>query len=413
MHQMAMLNATRSMSVDEALVRLEAWDWVGGVEEIALADALSRISAEDIIAPFPMAPFDSAAMDGFAFSLADVPGDRRMELVARVSAGHPMTTPLGAGKAARIFTGAAMPLGADTVAMQEDCQLNDGFVCVPGDLRRGTNRRLMGEDVAQGSLVIAAGTRLRPQDIGMVAAAGRSRLMVRRRLRVALLSTGDELRSPGLPLPNGCIYDANRHAIRAALLGLGAEVSDLGVVPDRLEALCDQLSAASVDNDLIISTGGVSAGDNDHVRAALLQIGTIDFWNLAIKPGKPVAFGEAAGTPFIGLPGNPVAAMVVFWLIARPLLLRLMGMRAVDLATLRIPVIAAFKYHRKPGQREYLRARLRRDGDGCLRATIYPSNSSAQISSLVWANGLIELKETMEDVEYGDFLDFMPFETLA
>jgi molybdopterin molybdotransferase len=229
-------------------------------------------------------------------------------------------------------------------------------------------------------------------------------------VRVAVLATGDELRAPGEPLPPGCIYDSNRHAIAAALRGLGADVTEFGLVPDRLEVIRDTLAAAATDHDLVISSGGVSAGEEDHVRPAVLEIGTLDFWKLALKPGKPVAVGEVAGTPFIGLPGNPVSAMITFWLIARPLLLRLMG--AIELTPPRIPVIADFHQRHAPGRREYLRARMRRDCDGTLHAENYPSTSSGMMSSLVWSSGLVEIDENKGDVEVGDVVDFLSYDAL-
>ena len=407
---MAGKNGKGLITVEDAVARLARRTPVVGTELVMLGDALSRVLSEDIVAPLPIAPHDSAAMDGFAFRFADLGVDRWMEVIGRVAAGRPMTVPLPAGKAVRIFTGGAMPAGADTVAMQEDCEATDGLVLLPSHLKMGANRRLAGEDVTQGSTVLTAGSRIRPQDIGIAAATGRALLPVRRRVRVAVLATGDELRAPGEPLPPGCIYDTNRHSVVAALRGLGAEVSDLGLVPDRLESIRDVLATAALNHDLVISSGGVSAGDEDHVRPAVLQIGVLDFWKLALKPGKPVAVGEVAGTPFVGLPGNPVSAMITFWLIARPLLLRLMGVE--DLSVPRQPAIADFRQRHAPGRREYLRVRVSRDAEGKLRAENYSSTSSGMLSSLVWSDGLVEVHEDKGDIEVGDVVDFLPYSAL-
>jgi len=399
------------LSIEDVIASFRRWLPLQGEEEAPLAEALFRILAEDIMASHPIAPYDSAAMDGFAFLFDDMPADRCMEVVARVSAGHPMTKAMPRGKAARIFTGASMPLGTDTVAMQEDCEVVEDFVKLPAGLRQGTNRRRAGEDVPKGGLVLATGSRLRPQDIGIAAAAGRAALTVKQRLRVAILATGDELRAPGELLPEGCIFDTNRHAVGAALRGLGAQVHDFGLVPDRQQAIRDMLEHAASACDLIISSGGVSAGEEDHVRAAVMEIGSLDFWKVAMKPGKPVAMGEIAGTPFVGLPGNPVAAMITFWLLVRPLVLQLMG--ATDISATRIPIVADFRQRHQSGRREYLRARLHRSDNGKLRAEPYHSTGSAMMSSLIWSDGLLELHENRGDIEIGDILDFISYESLS
>jgi molybdopterin molybdotransferase len=283
-------------------------------------------------------------------------------------------------------------------------------VILPPDLVPGANRRHAGEDIAAGTTVLAAGSRLRPQDIGMAAAVGRASLRVRRRLRIGLLVTGDELRRPGAPLPPGCIYDSNRHTVGAALRSLGAEVSDYGIVPDNRAAIRDALSVAAASNDLVVSTGGMSEGEEDHVRAAVQEIGSLDFWKLPIKPGSPVAIGDAADAAFLGLPGNPVAAMITFWLLGRPLVLHLMG--AADLAPARFPVIALFDHQHRPGRREFLRARLRAQAGGRLGAETFGSTGSGMLSSLTWSDGLIELSEDTGDVAAGDIVSYLPYHGL-
>jgi molybdopterin molybdotransferase len=362
------------ISLDEAVCRLSRWPMVLQSDLASLRDAAFRVLAEDVTSPISLPPFDNSAMDGYAYRCADVPPDRRIEIVDRAAAGHiAQRAQLPIGTAARIFTGAVMPGGADTVALQEHCRVEGGFVIVPEGLPAGANRRLAGEDVEKGRVVLTSGIRLRPQDIAMAAAIGRSALIVRRKVRVAIFTTGDELSPPGIPLPPGHIYDSNRYAILAALQGLGADISDLGILPDNMGAIRTALDVAASGHDLIISTGGVSVGEEDHVKAAVAEFGAVDFWQLAIKPGKPVAVGDVGGVPFIGLPGNPVSALITFWLIARPLLLRLQGI--TDGAIRRIPVSAGFVKHRRPGRREFLRVRLRAV-EGLLVAEIFPSAGS-------------------------------------
>lgn len=397
------------MNLQEAIDRFARWPPVDGREDVTFADALSRVLDEDVVAALPMPPYDGSAMDGYAFRFAEMPPDRRMPVAGRVAAGRPLRGALSHGSAVRIFTGGAMPSGADTVALQEHCDAADGFVVLPDDLREGANRRVAGEHAAHGSLLLTAGTRLRPQDIALAAASGRATVSVRRRVRVALLATGDELRTPAKPLPPGCIYDTNRHSIGAALRGLGAQVTDLGLIPDQLEAIRDVLAAATPDHDLIVTSGGVSVGEEDHVRPAVLQIGSLDFWKLAMKPGKPVAVGEIGGTPFVGLPGNPGAAMVVCWLLVRPLLLRLMG--ATSHAPLRLPVTAGFRHRHPVGRTEYLGARVRPGDQGRLLAEIDGSTGWGSLRSLVWSDGLVEVGERTGDVEVGDALHFLPYDT--
>jgi molybdopterin molybdotransferase len=312
--------------------------------------------------------------------------------------------------AVRIFTGGAIPEGADTVAMQEDCFSEDGTIVLPTVLKPGANRRFAGDDVVRGATVLTRGTRMRPQDIGIAAAVGRSTLLVRRRIRVAMLATGDELRPPGEPLPPGCIYDTNRHTLVAALRALGAEVTDYGLIPDKVSLIRDALTASALDNDLVITSGGVSVGEEDHVRPAVQEIGSLDFWKLAIKPGRPVAIGEVADVPFIGLPGNPVSAMVIFWLIGRPLILRLMG--ATDLSLPRFQVVSGFHHRHTPGRREFLRVRVIADSFGTMRAEAYPSVSSGMLSSLTWSDGLVEVHETVDEVNVGDVLPYLPYSVL-
>ncbi|CAA7618183.1 gephyrin-like molybdotransferase Glp [Magnetospirillum sp. SS-4] len=398
------------MSVDEALARLSVrLGPATGTESVGLARALSCILAEDVVSPINVPPHDNSAMDGWAFRRADLPADRRLPVVGRVAAGHPLSGGLPPGGAVRIFTGAPMPAGADAVAMQEDCKEDGECVILPPHLADGDNIRRAGEDVAEGTVVLPAGIRLRPQDLGIAAATGRTALLVRRPLRAAVFSTGDEICEPGAPLPSGCIYDTNRFTAGALLRGLGAEVTDLGILPDRLEVIRAALAEAAAGHDLILTSGGVSVGDEDHVKPAVLALGSLDFWRLAIKPGRPVALGEVQGVPFIGLPGNPVAVMVTFMLIARPMVLRLMG--AGDAGLIRFPVEAGFAFRHKPGRREFLRARLVRDGDRLLAAK-FSSEGSGVLTSMVWSQGLVDIPETRGDVAPGEMVEFVSYAEL-
>lgn len=395
------------ISVEQALALLESRvQPLGLTEVVALPEALGRVLAEDVVSPLDVPAFANSAMDGYAFALAGRPVDGRLRRVGRSAAGHPFDGAVGVGECIRILTGAMMPMGADCVAMQEECSVDGDVVTVPTGLKPGANWRHAGEDVAHGATVLRAGSRLRPQEIGLAAAVGRTALRVYRPLRAAVFSTGDEINPPGSPLPPGGIYDSNRFTAAALLRSLGVEVTDLGILADDRPAIIAALDTAAVDHDVILTSGGVSVGDEDHVKAAVESLGSLHFWRLAIKPGKPVALGEIKGRTFIGLPGNPVAVMVCFMLLARPLLLRLMGVG--DCAPLMVPVRADFSFRRKPGRREWLRARVvRRDGQ--LWAEKFPVESSGVLSSMVWAEGLVAVPEDMGDVTPGAVLDFVSF----
>lgn len=403
-------SAVTSLGIDDALARLRRHVPVQDVEQVPVLEALRRVLAEDVIAPLPVPAHDTSAMDGYALRFDDLDGNRVLPVRGRVAAGHPMDGPLEPETAARIFTGGAMPAGADTVAMQEHCTFLDGHVTVPPGLQAGENRRHAGDDITPGSTALARGVRLRPQDIGLATSVGRVTVSVRRRLRVGVIATGDELRAPGEPLPPGCIYDSNRPTVAAALTALGAHVTTYPSVVDTRAAITSALVGAAAENDLVISTGGVSSGEEDHVKAVVEDVGSLDFWKLPLKPGRPIAVGEVAGVPFVGLPGNPVSAMVTFWLIARPLVLHLMGMSDTD--PVRFSVIAAFRHRRRPGRRELLRARLRTADDGTLRAETHPSTSSAMLSSLTWSDGLVEIPEATGEVCVGDVVRFIPYQGL-
>jgi molybdopterin molybdotransferase len=397
------------LGVDAALALIEARIApVVGDEVVALSAAAGRILARDVVAQIDVPPHANSAVDGFAVIHADLATDREtiLPVTGRAAAGHPLGRPAARGEAIRIFTGAPMPEGADTVMMQEDCVLEAGRVHLQPGIKRGANRRHAGEDVAAGSVALPAGHRLKPADLGLAAALGNDSLPVFRPLRAALLSTGDEVCEPGTPLAPGAIYDANRVMLAALLRGLGVVVSDLGICPDRAGALADTLSAAAAGHDLIVTSGGVSTGEEDHVRAAIEKLGRLDFWRLAIKPGRPVALGQVKGVPLIGLPGNPVAAALTFAILARPLILRLSG--ATIAPPLTVSVQAGFSWKKRPGRREYLRCILKRE-NGAVVAHRYPKDGAGILSSIVQSDGFVVLDESRSELAVGGTVDFLPF----
>jgi len=397
------------LGVDAALALIEERVTPVVEEEVVpLAQACGRVLARDLAADMDVPPYANSAVDGFAIAHADLLTAREtvLPIGGRAAAGHPLGRAAGRGEAIRIFTGAPMPDGADTVMMQEDCVIEDRQVRLKPGIKKGANRRHAGEDVANGTVALAAGRRLQPADVGLAAALGKDTLPVFRPLRVALLSTGDEVCEPGTPLPPGAIYDANRVMLAALLRRLGCAVTDLGIQPDRAAALVDTLAAAAAEHDLIVTSGGVSTGEEDHIKSAIEKLGRLDFWRLAIKPGRPVALGQIRGVPLAGLPGNPVAAALTFAILARPLILRLGGADAVPPLT--FPVEAGFAYRKKPGRREYLRAALNRDG-GRAVAIRYPKDGAGILSSIVQSDGFAVIKEDIAELAPGALIDFLPF----
>ena len=341
------------MSVDEAVGMIAARvTAVKDVETVALARADGRILARDILAPLPLPPFTNSAVDGYAVSSRDLPqgAEKAFQVTARVQAGGAAAMPVNPGQAMRIFTGAPMPEGADTVFMQEDVRVEGGKVVLPAGLKPGANVRPAGEDIALGHAALQAGQRLRPQDVALAAAFGLSQIDVVRRIRVAVFSTGNELVSPGEARAAAQLFDSNRFMLMAMLARLGCEVSDLGILRDDRAALARALQEVAGSHDLILTTGGVSTGEEDHVKASVESVGTLVLWRMAIKPGRPVAMGVIGGTPFIGLPGNPVASFVTFVHVVRPTVLALSG--AMQAPLVPMPVRAGFAYKKKIARRE-------------------------------------------------------------
>ena len=391
---------------------------VAETETVALKDARGRVLAAGLTAPIDLPPFDNSAVDGYAVRHRDLAAqfETTLAVSGRLTAGSTTVRPIDAGQAIRIFTGAPMPAGADTVFMQEDVRAEGDVVIVPAGLKAGANRRLAGEDVRKGSVVLPAGRRLAVQDVTLAAAVGLTKLDVRRRVRVALFSTGDEIVEPGKPRPAAALYDANRTLLDGMLDRLGASVTDLGILKDDAAALEKAIAAAARNHDLVLTSGGVSTGEADHVRSAVEKIGRLVFWRVAIKPGRPVAMAVIRGTTagdgvaFVGLPGNPVAAFVTFARVVRPLFLRLAGANPEPLTAL--PVRLAFAYKKKIGRREYVRVALRAGADGIIEAFKHPQEGAGVITSLTETDGLAELSEDTTTVEPGSTVGFLSYATL-
>lgn len=395
--------------VDEAIAELLARAPAPPpVEYVAVGKALGRVLAEPLRAPFEVPAWDNSAMDGYALRAADLPAAGGcLPLAGRIAAGDAASQALPAGHAVRIFTGAPLPPGADTVVAQEHCRLEGGQLWLP-PVKGGEHVRKRGEEVAAGALVLAAGQRLRAQELGLLASFGVARVAVYRRLRVGLLSSGNELREPGEVLQPGQIHNANRYSLAGVLESLGLEVHDYEIMADELAASRDALSLAASEWDLLITSGGVSVGEEDHLKQAIRELGELHLWRLAIQPGKPLAFGSVGGKPWIGLPGNPAAALITALVVARPFLLRAQGCLSVLPQPLRMP--AGFAWSKPNPRRQYLRARLQ-EQDGQLRVCLHPQQGSAMLTSACWADGLavIEVGRTLEQ---GDLLDYLPFDEL-
>jgi len=394
------------LSLDQAIEQLLVQaSPVGQTETVASIDALGRVLAAPVVSNVAVPPLDQSEMDGYAVRCADlgiVPAT--LPVSQRIQAGQ-IGMPLAPGSAARIFTGAPVPSGCDAIVPQEDAQAQAERVVVLAMPKPGQWIRPAGLDIERGSLVLAAGTRLRAPHIGLAASVGLARLQVFRRLRVGALFTGDELVMPGEPLPAGRIYNSNRFLLSALLGGLGCEVVDLGIVPDQPEPTRQAVVRAAEQSDLVISCGGVSVGEADFVRSAVQSEGAIDLWQVAIKPGKPLAFGRVRDVPFIGLPGNPVSALVTFALLARPFILKRQG--AADVRPRAIPMRADFEVRQPGARRDFLRVRVNEQGG--LEA--FPRQNSGVLTSAAWADGLADIA-VGRSVSRGDPVPFLPFSEL-
>ena len=379
------------------------------IEVVSTQDALGRILASDILSQVDVPPMNNTQMDGYAVRVADVQATGQSFVVSqRIPAGH-VGTELTTGTIARIFTGATIPLGADAVVMQEDCVVNGDQVTIQEVPKQGQWIRLQGEDLKAGAVALSKGSYLRAQELGVAASAGYDQLPVSKKIKVAAFFTGDELTLPGQPLKPGAIYNSNRDTLLACIRSLGCEATDLGIVPDTLEATRDALRRASKDHDLIITSGGVSVGEEDHIKPAVNAEGRLDMWQIAIKPGKPLAFGavrkqgaEHLETWFMGLPGNPVSSFVTFLLFVRPFIAKLQGRSHAN-----APVImmrADFDWPKADRRNEFLRVRINARGG----LDLFPNQSSGVLTSASWADGLVD-NPPLQAIKPGDMVKYIPF----
>jgi molybdopterin molybdotransferase len=377
------------------------------VETVGILDALNRVLAEDLHSTIDVPGYDNSAMDGYAVNSEDCStSGSELPVTQRIPAGQ-VGTKLEKGTAARIFTGAPIPPGADAVVMQEKCQQVDDKVVINTVVETACNVRCAGEDIKRDSIVLSAGSRLRPQELGLLASVGLAEFQVKRRLKVATFFTGDEIIAPGQALAPGQIYNSNRYTLTGLLQAMNCEIIDLGIVPDTLEATTEVLKQAAESADVVITSGGVSVGEEDYVRIALEQLGELSMWRIAMKPGKPVAFGRVGNALFMGLPGNPVSVFVTFLIFARALILKMQGVDDVMLN--RVSVVADFDWP-KIQRQEYLRVQLIKK-DGCTVAQIYPHQGSGVLSSASWADGMVEVLVGKE-INKGDAVEYLSFEGL-
>jgi molybdopterin molybdotransferase len=383
------------------------------VERVAVRASLDRVLARDLVSPIDVPAHDNSAMDGYAVRGADLAAGREttLRVIGTALAGTRFDGALAAGEAVRVMTGAVMPEGADTVVVQEVVRTDGDRVTVPAGLESGQNRRLRGEDLKAGTAALRAGRRIRPADLGLMASLGIAEVPVQRRLRVAFFSTGDELRSVGEVLEPGCVYDSNRYTLHGMLTRLGVEVIDMGVVRDSPQALEAAMLSASRNADSIVSSGGVSVGEADFTRQVMDRVGDVAFWKIAMRPGRPMAFGRVGDACYFGLPGNPVAVMVTFYFFVRDALLRQMGASPVPLVPARVR--SASRLRKKPGRTEYQRARLVLAEDGVYEARVTASQGSGVLRSMSESDCLLVLRHDQSTVEPGELVDAILFEGLV
>ena len=381
---------------------------IADIEQVQLADAADRILAETVTAPRNIPDFTNAAVDGYAFAASSLTaGETPLEIALRIQAGTKIEGRLAAGQAARIFTGAAMPDGSDTCIMQEDAQVDGNNVIIPAGVKPGINVRAAGEDVKAGEAVVSAGSRLRPQELAAIASTGTPKVATYKPLAIALISTGDEIIRPGNDIAKGQVYDSNHHMLRGLLASTGANVTDLGILPDDAGVVEDAIRKASEAFDVIITTGGASRGEADYIVETIEKLGSLHAWQIAIKPGRPLAFGQIGDTVFLGLPGNPVAVFVCFLLYAIPLFTRLQGGNWPT--PQHFPLPSDFDMPRlKADRREFWRGWVENTDNGPVLKK-FTRDGSGLISGLTQATGLIEVAEDVTSVRKGDILNFIPF----
>ena len=404
----------KSLSADAALEQIKSGAVrIKGIEKIAIREALNRILAEDIRSHINVPTGTNSAMDGYAVNSGDIPSSGNVELHVSGTAwaGKPYDGKLTAGSCVRIMTGAIMPDGADTVIIQEDVQVTGSGIMIDGATRKGDNVRQAGEDIAAGDLILSRGRRLNPADIGLIASLGIAEVCVVRRLRVAFFSTGDELRSIGETLSDGAIYDSNRYTLYGMLERMGADIIDMGVIKDDRDALEEAFSIAAANADVLITSGGVSVGEADYIKEILAKLGQVDFWKVAIKPGRPLAFGQVGNALFFGLPGNPVSVMVTFYEFVQPALRKMIG--EDDAGVLSLKARCDSKLKKRPGRVEYQRGILQRDEDGDLVVVKTGAQGSGILRSMSQANCFIILPIASSGVEPGEFVDIQPFSGLV
>lgn len=384
---------------------------VAAIESVAVRDALDRILAADVLSPIDVPAHDNSAMDGYALRGADLKDDGvSLTLVGTAMAGTPFDGPVRAGECVRIMTGAVMPAGLDTVVPQELVKTDDQQVLIPGGQKTGQHRRHRGEDLTAGKPALRAGKRISPADLGLLASLGLAEVPVRRRVRVAFFSSGDELRSIGEPLGPGQVYDSNRYTIYGMLKRLGLDVIDMGVIPDQPDRLENAVRQASEAADAIISSGGVSVGEADFTREIMARLGDVRFWTIAMRPGRPMAFGKIGPAWYFGLPGNPVAVMVTFYFFARLALLRLGGADWHPDALVRAASTTPIR--KRSGRTEYQRGLLQVEPDGRSQVTLTGSQGSGVLRSMSEANCMIVLHHEQGNVAAGDQVDCLPFDGL-